>query len=174
MWKNNKISTTNAIAIIVIVSVLLGWLAISMANNNFDSVVRDSKEKQNAIENLDSEVGPLISIREEGGLCSYGLCWSEKTVYADGKWSIENGQKQNDYGMLQKPDILKIKESLSFVNINEVKGNKFVGICPTAYDGQKTILSIWQYGKEYKLDNCVYDFSKNTSLSRLLNILSQI
>jgi|GEM_PF-5288413 len=121
--------------------------------------------------------GNLVIIRNEGGLCVYGGCWSEATIFTDGTWEYEDGQGVFVEGQLDKYYVDEIILQVANIEFKVAKAHLFTDTCPTAYDGQKSIYTFYtELGKE-TVDSCITDLSKTSffanELPEILDILNQ-
>lgn len=85
-------------------------------------------------------------------MCPEGPCHSEIVVHADG--SIQ-----------EKPHTVQVgnlKKAIAATDFAELQRAKFMGTCPTAYDGQRyTFTFFGGIGGDQVLDSCVHDLSQN-------------
>ncbi len=97
----------------------------------------------------------IISIERFGGLCAYGGCWSRFDMYSDGRLEYSEGSGSlNKEGNASKSDIAKVVKLIEETDFEKIRENKFTGVCPTAYDGSKTITTFHTDHGIEKIDSC--------------------
>ena len=108
----------------------------------------------------------LIKIYYHGGLCVSGEeCRSIKTITADGKVMIDGKLAGN----LTGGQLSNLKQVLSATDYNSIGTQKFIGTCPTAYDGEEVVFSFYPQGIERSYASCDVEIDESLPVFVLLN-----
>ena len=111
-------------------------------------------------DNSSKERGDLVIVRNEGGLCVYGVCWSQITLFTDGTWEYEDGRGIYDDGNLQSGAVSSIVTSVANTDFEIAKSHLFTETCPIAHDGQKTQYTFYTEIGLVTIDSCEADLTK--------------
>ena len=95
---------------------------MSTLNNNKDETA-----------NWKTYTNNLLQISYSGGMCPSGVCSSTKSILKDGSFLV-NGELKTK---ISEQEINELQSLIASTDFASVKAVKFIGTCPTAYDGQE-------------------------------------
>ncbi len=107
----------------------------------------------------------LVEYESYGGLCPYGGCTHRVTFYNDGdivnethvyNQTTETYEAKTIEKQITTQELNGLINKINGTNFEQVKQKKFTGTCPTAYDGQAQIYTIYSAQQTEKLDSCEY------------------
>lgn len=107
---------------------------------------------------------PLFTLHIIGGLCIYGDCISDITVNRDGSFLDKDGGGGQKSGVLDKKRVDELVTEIDRTDFNAIKSRKFVGTCPTAYDGQEFIYTFYLANSQERISSCQYALDSNSPL----------
>lgn len=120
------------------------------------------KVSQKGNDTIRKERGNLLVVRNEGGLCVYGMCWNEVVVFTDGSWKYEDGEGDYNEGTIEKTQVSNLIKSVAETDFVKAKGYSFTDVCPTSYDGQKNVYTFYTELGVIKVDSCETDITKTS------------
>ena len=84
-----------------------------------------------------SRPAPLLTVERTGGLCVEGPC--DRIVEIDTAGTVaEILPRQVTLGRVGRPLLERLSAEMSRTDFSVLEARPFVGVCPTAYDGQET------------------------------------
>ena len=98
---------------------------------------------------------PLMTIYSHGGLCLYGECISNITIYTDGTLRYETGDREGEM-MLNPREIADLATAIYEADYDVLRSEPFTELCPTTYDGQETIFTFHIREVEEIISSCEY------------------
>lgn len=106
-----------------------------------------------------TEIGDadLLTVRSEGGLCSYGKCFAQITIRKNGTYVFVTGDTKGEPGEMKVAgdNFVKLNNLITSADFNSLRSEALSLQCPTAHDGTKYIYSFnTAKGKEI-IDSCV-------------------
>lgn len=108
---------------------------------------------------------PLMVITTQGGLCMYGACSIELTVFRDSSHLAQQGDYTLRLGERMDPaQFAAFTSALEAADFDALRATPFTDICPIAYDGQQVIYTFYINGRVEVLDSCAYLLDENDPL----------
>jgi hypothetical protein len=108
--------------------------------------------------------GPLLKLDIAGGLCPYGGCWSSILLNRDGSFERITGDSSKTKGTSSKNDIDALVALIEKSDFASIRSKKFIGTCPTAYDGSETTYTFYTAHGEEVVGSCIIAVDKSTPL----------
>lgn len=122
----------------------------------------------------------IVKIIVTGGLCRYGECYSETRITQDGIIEKLEPSKGNNKKMIAKQswlinteDLKKLTGLINTTDYELIKANKFVGTCPTAYDGSEYTYVFETNQQSEVISTCKYAIDHNEPIFLLLSTLTK-
>ena len=110
----------------------------------------------------------LVRITLSGGLCPPSQsCTSSFLLSNTGVLTTPTGDKQLDTNL-----ITRLHNLIETSDFPVLRARKFTGICPTAYDGQKTVYLFFTSHGPQTLDSCETAIDNSSSLFQILAFLT--
>lgn len=106
----------------------------------------------------------ILRVTQDGGLCPYGGCFSEKIVKSNGGWTMIEGEKEPKMGTIKKEDIFRIYKLANETNFIEIRKHLFTETCPSAYDGPHYVYTFLTQRGEEQIDSCITQIDENSPL----------
>lgn len=106
----------------------------------------------------------VLTIRTNGGLCTYGPCWSEKQIRPDGSYHAEDGTGAKKDGTLDEAQVMELTQLIAAANFEEIRSHSFVGTCPIAFDGQEFVYTFQTMSGPETIASCQVAIDENSPL----------
>jgi hypothetical protein len=106
----------------------------------------------------------LAKVRDHGGLCPYGGCYTEISIDPKGNYEWSNGFGVKRQGRITENDLKTLSNAMKSADFQRIKSNKFEGDCPTAYDGSERIYTFNVSNRIEQLPSCTYAIDSDLSL----------
>lgn len=120
---------------------------------------------------------PLFTVHIIGGLCIYGDCSTDITVNRDASFLKKDGGGAQKDGVLDKKLVSDLGAEIDRTDFNAIKAKKFVGTCPTAYDGQENIYTFYLPNNPESISSCQYALDGNaplwTKIHQIIQLIDQ-
>lgn len=152
------------ISILFIIVIAIGVFVVKPRAVHREQAIINKTQGQNRL---------LLTIKSVGGLCSEGPCGSIVSIYQNSAYTIENSDKSKIDGVVSKEQITNLATVIQNTDFNLIKAKKFIGLCPTANDGQELIYTF--YPQHEVLSTCVYELDSKTPLFQTIyQVLAEI
>ena len=109
----------------------------------------------------------VLRINTIGGLCLYGACHSELLIYDDGKGFLREGPKEKLFTIDSK-ELIELLTLIKKTDFEDLRKNKFAGMCPTAYDLDEFTYSFLTPHGEEILDSCKNTLDEQSPLFKAI------
>jgi hypothetical protein len=109
----------------------------------------------------------ILRITAIGGLCPYGACRSELSLYDDGTVSFVEGPKKKSFA-IGSEELNTVLMLIKKTDFEDLRKKKFTGLCPTAYDGQECTYSFSTSHGEEILDSCKHAIDEQSPLFKAI------
>jgi hypothetical protein len=110
---------------------------------------------------------PTIKFISDGGMCPYGGCRSAVVIKLNGTYTWTEGPGQRGYqqirgkGQISTREMKLLLQEIDATDFAKIKSHKFVGTCPTAYDGQENTFVFPTPKGEEAISSCKYTIDPN-------------
>ena len=131
--------------------------------------IHQKSQKQNQGEVSGNAI--LFRVANDGGLCSYGACFSETVIKGSGDWVTTQGGGEATNGKVDAQDAIRVYEIANSTNFAAMREHAFTGVCPSAYDGPHYTYTFLTAHGEEKLDSCITKIDQNSTLFKEVNSL---
>lgn len=98
---------------------------------------------------------PLVVIRDEGGVCDYGLCWWEITINRNGTWDERTGGGAELHGKISDELFKEMSDAVESFDVKDFKTEPSNNSCSNLHDTLRIVISIFSKRGSLTLDNCV-------------------
>lgn len=98
----------------------------------------------------------VAKVERVGGLCTYGACHLEVTLYDTGTVVAVDGAGQLEVGSVHSPTISRLQAEISTADYIALQAEPFTGTCPTAYDGSEMIYTFYTLLGPQTIASCTY------------------
>ncbi len=113
--------------------------------------------------------GTLVKIHTRGGLCPNNeICSSTVEIKADGTITGSNKTARVSIDLAEA-----LENAINKTNFQQIKGNPYMGLCPTAYDGVETIYTFYTLKGSEEISSCEYYLQTATELSSILETIAK-
>jgi len=123
---------------------------------------------------------PILKVISTGGMCPYGACRTEVIIDLSGSYTWTEGQDGTGFkqlrgkGQIPSKEMQSLLKEIEMTDFEEIKSHKFVGTCPTAFDGpEKTYVFPKTEGEEV-IPSCKYAIDKEPVIIYLNRLLTEI
>ncbi len=113
----------------------------------------------------------VLAINGSGGMCMYGGCISQTTVYANGTYFVSQGAGSTlevKRGELNATRVNALVASIRNTDFDAIRSREFSGTCPIAYDGQQFEYIFDNSGKTEILNSCKQEIDYDSPLFRAI------
>src|SRR5262249_42455816 len=104
----------------------------------------------------------ILKVISTGGMCPHGACRSEVIIDLSGSYTWTEGPSRTRYeqlrgkGQIPSKEMQSLLKEIEMTDFEKIKSHKFLGICPTAYDGQETTYVFPKTKSEEVIPSCKY------------------
>lgn len=86
---------------------------------------------------------PLLTIVGTGGLCPYGLCYTEFNLDSLGNYTWHEGDMAQHPGQFAPAEIADLQTQMAAADFSAIKAQPFTDTCPTAMDGSEVTYTFY-------------------------------
>jgi len=110
---------------------------------------------------------PILKVISTGGMCPYGACRSEVIIDLSGSYTWTEGPGQTGHqqlrgkGQIPSKEMQSLLKEIEMTDFEKIKSHKFVGTCPTAFDGPEHTYVFPKTKGEEVIPSCKYAIDKN-------------
>jgi hypothetical protein len=97
--------------------------------------------------------GPLVTVTTRGGECVNGPCGSSIVIERDGRVH-QMAPTSAELGALSANALTALDTAVRTTDFDSMRARKFIGECPTAYDGQEVIYEFGAPGGVQRIASC--------------------
>lgn len=99
----------------------------------------------------------VLRIRASGGMCPDGICGTETTLRADGRFTRTVGKHAPTQGRVDAALTAAVAREAARANFTQLKAKPFTGLCPTAYDGSEFFYTFSTAQGDHEIGSCKVD-----------------
>jgi hypothetical protein len=97
--------------------------------------------------------GPLVTVETRGGMCPQGAC--DSTIAFDAGGRVHTiAPVPRELGVLPDDVLEALVTEIAQADFVALKGHRFTGTCPLAFDGQETIYTVTTASGAMRLASC--------------------
>lgn len=127
-----------------------------------------------AVEAADDD-NRMVVLKVSGGMCPYGLCHSEQSIFKDGAFKFSDGSGYNREGRITVDDLERLTAAIEKTDFEIIKKKPFTGICHKAYDGSESVYYFYTSHGLEEIGSCTYRIDAQHPLfMEITNLLGRI
>lgn len=144
-------------AIGIVAVIIIEFFAISMLNSPDPEIPIQpptNATPTSAQATPNAQTTEILTVTTRGGFCpTDDPCSTGTIVLSDG--SVR--QKDKELKKLSQAQVQQLQKHIKDTDFEAIKQTKFSGTCPTAYDGQETVYTVYRDSVKEELPSCTYD-----------------
>lgn len=109
----------------------------------------------------------VLRIHATGGLCPYGACHSELFIYDNGAGLLREGPEEKPFTITPE-ELIELVTLIKTTDFDDLRKDKFTGMCPTAYDGAAFTYSFSTPHGEEILGSCEHVIDAQRPLFKVI------
>jgi hypothetical protein len=105
----------------------------------------------------------LMTVELRGGECPAGACGTTVTLDRDGRVH-QAAKPPNDLGVVPAQPLAALETAIRATDFAALRGHRFTGECPTAFDGQEIVFEFATPGGTERIASCEVDIDFGSPL----------